>query len=49
MEHFKEAKFCTYQLIEFESNHIEVKVPSNPDENWTIKTINSNVVSYISV
>ena len=45
IECFKEAVLCTRQLIEFGSSDIEIKVSSNPDENWIIKTINSHVVS----
>ena len=47
MERFKEAEFYTNQPIVFESNHVEIQMSTNPDGNWTIKTINSHVVSYL--
>lgn len=44
-ERFKEANLYTDQLIVFEKNQVEFVLPSNPDENWTIKRINSHIVS----
>ena len=45
MERFTGAKLCTDQLIVFESNYVKFKLSSNPDGNWIIKTMNSNIVS----
>ena len=47
-ERFKEAKLYTDQLIVFESHQSQVEfiLSANPDGNWTIKRINSHIVSF---